>query len=121
TIQDIETCRNSSYLSWKCLLKFKDVIIIIKSSIAQERDPQIQKDSRRLNKIISTDLLGGSTYSTIGFMNPIIALLKKQTKNAWLMEINTEELVDLTNEDTVLDDIGFVDDYKEDENEQPKK
>ncbi|CAG8460021.1 17383_t:CDS:2 [Gigaspora rosea] len=28
-------------------------------------------------------------------------------ENAWLMEINTEELVDLTNEDTALDDIGF--------------
>ncbi|CAG8769676.1 16085_t:CDS:2, partial [Gigaspora rosea] len=116
TIQDVETRWNSSYLSWKHLLKLKD------------RDPQTQKDSRRLNKIMlnndewtvleklvkvlgpfvaATDLLGGSTYSTIRFMNPIIALLKKQTENAWLMEINAEELVDLTNEDTALDDIGF--------------
>ncbi|CAG8756235.1 21564_t:CDS:2, partial [Gigaspora rosea] len=85
TIQDVETRWNSSYLSWKHLLKLKD------------RDPQTQKDSRRLNKIMLND--------------DEWTVLEKLVK---LMEINTEELVDLTNEDTALDDIRFVDDYEED-------
>ncbi|CAG8649112.1 2523_t:CDS:2, partial [Dentiscutata heterogama] len=35
-------------------------------------------------------------------------------------KINTEELVDLTTKNTALDDVKFIDNYKEDEDKKPK-
>ena len=102
-IADVEMRWNSSFLAWQRLLQIRPFIIIVQSTLAATRNPdaQLKKDLARLNKImlkddefeaieelieilgqfaVATEWLGGSKYSTSGFMYPTIQIIMKNLK-----------------------------------------
>ncbi|CAG8744967.1 8658_t:CDS:2, partial [Racocetra fulgida] len=85
----------------------------------QEHDPQTQKDLRHLNKIMLSDDEWAALEKLIEVLGLFVAATDLLSGSTY--KINAKELIDLTNEDTVLDDIRFINDYEEDENKKPKK
>jgi len=47
-IADVETRWNSSYLAWKHLIKIKDLIDILASTMMIDSDPSTRQDGKRL-------------------------------------------------------------------------
>ncbi|CAB5394103.1 unnamed protein product [Rhizophagus irregularis] len=95
TIADVETHWNSSYLAWKRLLKIKDLIDVLVSTLMI--DPNTRRDGKRLkdinltddewqamNKLVNiledfagaTEYLGGSNYTTISLMYSLLAVIR---------------------------------------------
>ena len=124
-ISDIETKWNSSYLAWKRLIKIKDLINILVSTLMI--DPDTQWDGKRLKDINLTDdewqaigklviilkdfarvteYLGGSNYTTISLMYSLLAIISKKI----ILENSDIEVIDLTSPNTAFDDdIGYED------------
>lgn len=123
-IADVETRWNSSFLAWQRLLRIRPFIIMVQSTLAVTQNPDIQlkKDFARLNKImlkddefdaiealveilgqfaVATEWLGGSKYSTSGFMYPTIQIIMKNLKPTNTSEIN----IDFNDTETAFDDI----------------
>ncbi len=50
-ISDVETRWNSSYLAWKRLIKIKDLIDVLASTMVIDSDPSTRRDGKRLKKI----------------------------------------------------------------------
>jgi hypothetical protein len=95
-IANVETCWNSSYLAWKHLLKIKDLIDVLMSTLMI--DPNTRRDGKRLkninltddewqvmNKLVNilkdfagaTEYLGRSNYTTISLMYTVKARYSK--------------------------------------------
>lgn len=126
-ISDVPTRWNSSYLAWKRLLKIRNLIDVMASSLSIDSDAQARRDGKRLKKINlvdnewealkkltnilekfaeATEILGGSNYTTISLMYQALEVIKKE------LYISTEEsvVIDLTTLNTVFDDnIGYID------------
>nr|CAG8580429.1 11696_t:CDS:2 [Entrophospora candida] len=124
-ISDVETCWNSSYLAWKCLIQIQDLITMMKVTLTYEnQDADTKKDGRRLKEIdLSTDewdtikkllkilepfakatqYLGGGKYVSVSFIYPIIYDLKKQFQPfATDMDLNTTN--DAFEDETIPED-----------------
>ena len=131
-IADIETQWNSSYLSWKRLIKIKDLIDILASTMLIDPDPSMRRDGKRLKdinlteeewqeikKLIkvledfaeATEYLGGSKYTTINLMYSILAMISKKI----LPDNSNVKIVDLTSSNTAFDDDVGYEDAPEDE------
>jgi hypothetical protein len=126
-ISDVPTRWNSSYLAWKRLLKIRNLIDVMASSLSIDSDAQARKDGKRLKKINlvddewealkkltnilekfaeATEILGGSNYTTISFMYQALEIIKKDINV--LIEEPVE--IDLTTQNTVFDEnIGYID------------
>ena len=138
-IADIETRWNSSYLAWKRLIKIKDLIDILASTMLIDSDPSTRRDGKRLKdinltenewqeirkliKILedfaeATEYLGGSKYTTISLMYSVLAMISKKISPNSNMEV-----VDLTSPNTAFDDDVGYEDAPEDEpiTERPKR
>ncbi len=136
-ISDVETRWNSSYLAWKRLIKIKDLIDVLASTMVIDSDPSTRRDGKRLkkinltkdeweaiNKLIviledfaeATEYLGGSKYTTISLIYSVLAIISQK-----IIPVDDVEIVDLTSPDTAFDNIGY-EDAPEDEpiTEQPK-
>jgi hypothetical protein len=123
-ISDINTRWNSTYHAWERLLYLRDAIEALAIKLARDNNSNIKKDGQQLKKINlvedewifieslinllasfeeATTILGGETYATLNLMHPIISELQGEfimmTTN-----LDTLQIVDLTNETTVLDD-----------------
>ncbi|GES79445.1 zinc finger BED domain-containing protein 1-like [Rhizophagus clarus] len=127
-ISDVPTRWNSSYLSWIRLLKIQNLIDIMTSSLSVDSNPQVRKDGkklketnlvdeewealRRLTNILkkfaeATDLLDGSTYTTISFMHQALQIIKQ---NICTTSTNESVNIDLTTLDIVFDeDVEYAD------------
>src|SRR2546430_1766160 len=139
-IADIETRWNSSYLAWKRLIKIKDLIDILASTMLIDPDPSTRRDGKRLKSINLTDnewqaiskliviledfagateYLGGSNYTTISLMYSLLAVISKKL----IPDDSYMEVIDLTGSDTVFDDDVGYEDAPEDEpiTERPKR
>jgi hypothetical protein len=137
-IADVETRWNSSYLAWKRLIKIKDLIDILASTLLI--DPDTRRDGKRLKNInltedewraISnliviledfagvTEYLGGSNYTTISMMYSLLTMVSQK-----IMPDNINaEIIDLTSPNTAFDDDLGYEDAPEDEpvTQQPKR
>ena len=139
-IADIETQWNSSYLSWKRLIKIKDLIDILASTMLIDPDPLMRRDGKRLkninltenewqemSKLIkiledfaeATEYLGGSKYTTISLMYSVLAVISQNI----LPDDSNIEVIDLTSPNTTFNnDIGYKDAPKDEPiTEQPKR
>ncbi|GBC00393.1 hypothetical protein RclHR1_03840015 [Rhizophagus clarus] len=127
-ISDVPTRWNSSYLSWIRLLKIQNLIDIMASSLSVNSNPQVRKDGKRLKEINlvdeewealrrltnilkkfaeATDLLGGSTYTTISFMHQALQIIKRDICTT---STNESVNIDPTTLDTVFDeDVEYAD------------
>ncbi|CAB5383759.1 unnamed protein product [Rhizophagus irregularis] len=140
-IADVDTRWNSSYLAWKRLIKIKDLIDILASTMLIDPDLSTRRDGKRLkninltenewqeiSKLIiiledfagATEYLGGSKYATISLMYSVLAMIKQKILPD--NDSNVED-IDLTNSDTAFDDDVGYEDAPEDESisEQPKR
>ncbi|CAB5330942.1 unnamed protein product [Rhizophagus irregularis] len=136
-----DTRWNSSYLAWKRLIKIKDLIDILASTMLIDPDLSTRCDGKRLkninltenewqeiSKLIiiledfagATEYLGGSKYATISLMYSVLAMIKQKILPD--NDSNVED-IDLTNSDTAFDDDVGYEDAPEDESisEQPKR
>jgi len=124
-IADVETRWNSSYLAWKRLIKIKDLIDVLASTLMI--DPDTRRDGKRLRDINLTDdewqaigklvnilgdfagateYLGGSNYTTISLMYSLLAVISKKI----IPEDSDVEVIDLTSPNTAFDnDVGYED------------
>jgi hypothetical protein len=139
-IADVETRWNSSYLAWKRLIKIKDIIDVLASTMMIDSDPSTRRDGKRLKEINLTDgewqainqliiiledfagateYLGGSKYTTISLMYSVLAVINIKI----MPDDSNVEVVDLTSPDTAFDDDVGYGDAPEDEpiTEQPKR
>ncbi len=137
-IADVETRWNSSYLAWRRLIKIKDLINILASTLMI--DPDTRRDGKRLKDINLTDdewqamgklviiledfagvteYLGGSNYTTISLMYSLLAIISKKI----IPENSDMEVIDLTSPNTAFDDDIGYEDAPEDEpiTQQPKR
>ncbi|CAJ0857544.1 13323_t:CDS:2, partial [Entrophospora sp. SA101] len=124
-IGDVPTRWNSSYLAWTRLIKIKEFISLLASSMESESDYDTRKDGKRLKKILLSDeewellkelvkilkpfeeattYLGGSSYITFSMMYPLIQEIKTRLKNniqsnsiSDFETFNLEELDDVFN------------------------
>jgi len=140
-IADVETRWNSSYLAWKRLIKIKDLIDILASTMLIDPDPSTRRDGKRLKSINltedewqeisklvkvlkdfadATEYLGGSKYTTISLMYSVLAII---SKNLLPNDDSDVKIVDLTNPNTAFDDDVGYEDAPEDEpiTERPKR
>jgi len=139
-IADIETRWNSSYLAWKRLIKIKDLVDILASTMLIDPDLSTRRDGKRLKNINltenewqeigkliiiledfaeATEYLGGSKYTTISLMYSVLAIINQKI----LPDDNSNvEVVDLTSPNTAFDDDVGYEDAPEDEpiSKQPK-
>ena len=137
-IADVETRWNSSYLAWKRLIKIKDLINVLASTLLI--DPDTRRDGKRLKNINLTDdkwraisnliviledfagvteYLGGSNYTTISMMYSLLTMISQK-----IMPDNINmEIIDLTSPNTAFDDDLGYEDAPEDEpiTQQPKR
>lgn len=126
-ISDVETRWNSSYLAWKRLIKIKDLVEIMATTMMIDPDPSTKYDGRRLRNINlteeewqaigeliiiledfaeATEYLGGSKYTTISLMYSILEIISQKL----LPDDSEVEIVDLSNPNTAFDDnIGYTD------------
>ena len=140
-ISDIETRWNSSYLAWKRLIKIKDLVDILASTMLIDPDLSTRRDGKRLKNINltenewqeigkliiiledfaeATEYLGGSKYTTISLMYSVLAIINQKI----LPDDNSDvEVVDLTSPNTAFDDDVGYEDAPEDEpiSKQPKR
>ncbi len=140
-IADIETRWNSSYLAWKRLIKIKDLVDILASTMLIDPDLSTRRDGKRLKNINltenewqeigkliiiledfaeATEYLGGSKYTTISLMYSVLAIINQKI----LPDDNSDvEVVDLTSPNTAFDDDVGYEDAPEDEpiSKQPKR
>jgi hypothetical protein len=136
-IADVETRWNSSYLAWKRLIKIKDLIDILASTLMI--DPVTRRDGKRLKDINLTDeewqainglvdilgdfaeateYLGGSKYTTISLMYCLLTIISKKL----IPEDSNIEVIDLTNPNTAFDDdVGYEDAPEDEITQQPKR
>ncbi|GBC12879.2 zinc finger BED domain-containing protein 1-like [Rhizophagus irregularis DAOM 181602=DAOM 197198] len=136
-IADVETCWNSSYLAWKRLLKIKDLIDVLASTLMI--DPNTRRDGKRLkdinltddewqamNKLVNiledfagaTEYLGGSNYTTISLMYSLLAVIS----NKMIPDDSNVEVIDLTSPNTAFDDdVGYEDAPEDEITQQPKR
>ena len=140
-VADVETRWNSSYLAWKRLIKIKDLIDILASTMLIDPDPSTRRDGKRLkninltenewqemNKLIiiledfagATEYLGGSKYTTISLMYSILAMINQKILPD---DDSNVEMIDLTSLNTAFDDDVGYEDAPEDEpiSGQPKR
>ncbi|GBB89806.1 hypothetical protein RclHR1_16600002 [Rhizophagus clarus] len=137
-IADVTTRWNSSFLAWQRLLKLKDYINLLISTLSTKLDPDSKKDCKRLKQIMlqeqewdtikdlvsilkpfaeATNYLGGNKYCTYTIMVPtlikIINRLKPSTADdeKYVSEINFKNL-----ENIFDDQISIEDDEKEKSN-----
>ncbi|GES85923.1 zinc finger BED domain-containing protein 1-like [Rhizophagus clarus] len=137
-IADVTTCWNSSFLAWQRLLKLKDYINLLISTLLTKLDPDSKKDCKRLKQIMlqeqewdtikdlvsilkpfaeATNYLGGNKYCTYTIIVPtlikIINRLKPSTADdeKYMSEINFKNL-----ENIFDDQISIEDDEKEKSN-----
>jgi len=126
-ISDVPTRWNSSYLAWIRLLKIRDLIDIMVSSLSIDSNAQARRDGKRLKEINlvdeewealkkltcilkkfaeATDLLGGSTYTTISFMHQALQIIKQDICSFTRETVD----IDLATQDTVFDEnVEYVD------------
>jgi len=147
-IADVETRWNSSYLAWKRLIKIKDLIDVLASTMLIDNDPSMRNNGKRLkninltenewqemDKLIkvledfaeATEYLGGSKYTTISLMYSILTVISQKIlpdddSDDDLDDNFNMEIVDLTSSNTAFDDNVSYEDAPEDEpiTEQPK-
>ena len=140
-IADVETRWNSSYLAWKRLIKIKDLIDILASTMLIDPDPSTRRDGKRLKNINltedewqeirkliniledfaeATEYLDGSKYTTISLMYSVLAMISKKILPN---DDSNVEVVDLTSPNTAFDDDVGYEDAPEDEpiTERPKR
>src|SRR5215213_212555 len=132
-IADVETRWNSSYLAWKRLIKIKDLIDILASTMLIDPDPSTRRDGKQLKSINltedewqeisklvkvlkdfakATEYLGGSKYTTISLMYSVLVIISQKL----LPDDNSNvEVVDLTSPNTAFDDDVGYEDAPEDE------
>lgn len=122
-ISDTPTRWNSSYIAWKRLLQIKRAIKLMEATMSENSDYNIRKDAIRLKSLMITEeewkvleeltmllapfaeiteLLGGSTYSTVSFMWPAITTLTRTCEPMW-MSINDVE-IDFMNMSTIFEE-----------------
>ncbi|CAG8713878.1 6450_t:CDS:2, partial [Funneliformis caledonium] len=140
-IANVETRWNSSYLAWKRLIKIKDLIDILASTMMIDPDSSTRRDGKRLkninlteaewqeiSKLIiiledfagATEILGGKKYTTISLMYSILAVINQKLIPD---DKSYVEIIDLTSLNIAFnDDVGY-EDALEDEpiTEQPKR
>ncbi|CAB5131700.1 unnamed protein product [Rhizophagus irregularis] len=132
-IADVETRWNSSYLAWKRLIKIKDLIDVLASTMLIDPDASTRRDGKRLKKINltenewqeigkliiiledfagATEYLGGSKYTTISLMYSVLAIINQKI----LPDDNSDvEVIDLTSQNMAFDDDVGYEDAPEDE------
>lgn len=126
-IGDVSTRWNSTYLAWDRLLYLRDAIEELAAKLFRDRDSNVKKDGRQIKKINLSDdewnfmeslvtllspfeeattLLGGSNYTTLSLMHPVISDLKAKFKDQALSASSFTEpiVIDLTKPITILDD-----------------
>jgi len=133
-ISDVETRWNSSYLAWKRLIKIKDLVEIMATTMMIDPILSTRYDGRKLKSINlteeewqaideliiiledfaeATEYLGGSKYTTISLMYSILEIISQKL----LPDGSEVEIVDLSNSNTAFDDNVSYNDISEDDDE----
>ncbi|CAG8637881.1 11553_t:CDS:2, partial [Diversispora eburnea] len=114
---------NSSYLAWKHLIKIKNLIDILVSTMLIDNDPSVLEDF-----VEATEYLGGSKYTTISLMYSILMVISQKILSDDDLDDNSDndsniEIIDLTGSNTIFDDDVSYRDAPEDEpiTEQSKR
>ena len=137
-ITDVETRWSSTYIAWERLIMLQPYIDIVISSLNASQDHNVKEDLNRLRKINLTSkewelildllvILGpfaeltenleGTKYTTMSYIHPGIAKIKKILRPARQEENN----LDLKTNDNAFEEHLFEEDDEEDEPQAKRK
>jgi hypothetical protein len=134
-IADVTTRWNSSFLAWQRLLKLKDYINVLISTLSTKNDPDSKRDYKRLKQIMieeeewdviknlipilkpfaeATNYLGGNKYCTYTIMVPTLIKIINRLKPLTAEEEKVVSEINFKNHENIFDDeISIEDDDEE--------
>jgi len=133
-IADVTTRWNSSFLAWQRLLKLKDYINVLISTLSTKTDPDSKRDSKRLKQIMieeeewdviknlipilrpfaeATNYLGGNKYCTYTIMVPTLIKIINRLKPLTAEDEKVVSEINFKNHENIFDDEVSIEDDEE--------
>jgi len=133
-IANVTTRWNSSFLAWQRLLKLKDYINVLISTLSTKTDPDSKRDSKRLKQIMieeeewdviknlipilrpfaeATNYLGGNKYCTYTIMVPTLIKIINRLKPLTAEDEKVVSEINFKNHENIFDDEVSIEDDEE--------